>query len=193
MSDASESVSSFDELVLNSSRYIALLAAWIATTASLFFSEVLGFIPCTLCWYQRILMYPLAITIALGIIRRENDVHRYVLPFSITGMCVSLYHYLLIKTDWFPPPPCKTSVPCTVDYLDFFGFINIPFMALVAFTIITLMMVLSQMWPMDDSDAEAEGFSAWFHADAYPVYVIIAVVLGVIKVLEVVYGPTAHS
>lgn len=193
MSDTTESMSSFDELVLNSSRYIALLAAWIATTGSLFFSEVLGFIPCTYCWYQRILMYPLAIIIALGIIRRENDVHRYVLPFSITGMVVSTYHYLLIKTDWFPPPPCKTTVPCTVDYLNIFGFINIPFMALTAFTIITLMMILSQMWPMDDSAAEAEGLAAWFHADSYPVYVIIAVVLIVIKVLEVVYGPTVHA
>ena len=105
-------------------------------------------------------------------------------------MAVSLYHYLLIKTDWFPPPPCKTTVPCTVDYLNILGFINIPFMALTAFTIITLMMLMSRLWPMDDSDAEAEGIEAWFHADAYPAYVIIAVVLLVIYVLGVVYGPT---
>jgi len=190
MSDSESTMSRADELVLSSTRYIALLAAWIATTASLFFSEVLGFIPCTLCWYQRILMYPLAIIIALGIIRRENDVHRYVLPFSIAGMAVSLYHYLLIKTDWFPPPPCKTTGPCTVDYLNILGFINIPFMALTAFTIITLMMLMSRLWPMDDSDAEAEGIAAWFHADAYPAYVIIAVVLVVIYVLGMVYGPT---
>ena len=190
MSDHESPMSRLDELVLGSTRYIALLAAWIATTASLFFSEVLGFIPCTLCWYQRILMYPLAIIIALGIIRRENDVHRYVLPFSIAGIGVSLYHYLIIKTDWFPPPLCKTSVPCNVDYLDIFGFINIPFMALVAFTIITLTMLMSRLWPMDDSAAEAEGIEAWFHADAYPAYVIIAVVLVVIYVLGMVYGST---
>lgn len=190
MSDHESPMSRLDELVLGSTRYIALLAAWIATTASLFFSEVLGFIPCTLCWYQRILMYPLAIIIALGIIRRENDVHRYVLPFSIAGMAVSLYHYLLIKTDWFPPPACSTTVPCNVDYLDIFGFINIPFMALMAFTIITLMMLMSRLWPMDDSAAEAEGLDAWFHTDAYPAYVIIAVVLVVIYGLTVIFGPT---
>jgi disulfide bond formation protein DsbB len=123
------------------SRHIALLAAWIATCGSLFFSEVLGWQPCVLCWYQRILMYPLAILLAIGIVRRDRGLHKYVLPFSITGIGVSLYHYLLIKTDWLPPPPCAVGVPCTVDYLDWLGFINIPFLALAAFLIITCMML----------------------------------------------------
>jgi disulfide bond formation protein DsbB len=123
------------------SRHIALFAAWTATCGSLFFSEVLGWRPCVLCWYQRILMYPLAILLAVGIARRDRGLHVYVLPFSLAGMCVSLYHYLLIRTDWFPPPPCASDVPCTVDYLNWLGFINIPFMALTAFVIITCMMV----------------------------------------------------
>jgi len=122
-------------------RHIALLAAWIATSGSLFMSEVLGWRPCVLCWYQRILMYPLAVLLAIGIIRRDRGLHVYVLPFSAAGMGVSLYHYLLIKTDWVPPPPCAVDVPCTVDYLNWFGFINIPFLALTAFTIITFMML----------------------------------------------------
>ena len=125
------------------SRHIALLAAWTALCGSLFFSEVLGYIPCTLCWYQRILMYPLGIVIAIGILRRDTALHLYVLPLSLLGACVSLYHYLLIKTDLFPPPACSSGVPCTVDYIDWFGFINIPFMALTAFLIVALMMVLS--------------------------------------------------
>jgi len=118
-------------------RYVALLTAWLAMSGSLFFSEVLGWIPCTLCWYQRILMYPLTVLLAVGIIRRDDGLHRYVLPFSLVGAGVSLYHYLLIKTDWFPPPPCRAGVPCTVDYLDLFGFINIPFMSLTAFVLIS--------------------------------------------------------
>jgi disulfide bond formation protein DsbB len=101
------------------------------------------FTPCLLCWYQRILMYPLAILLAIGMIRRNSDIHHYVLPFSLVGMCTSLYHYLLIKTDWFPPPPCLDGVPCTVDYFNILGFINIPFMALVAFFIINVMMLAS--------------------------------------------------
>ena len=148
------------DLLGTSSRHIALLAAWIATCGSLFFSEVLGWLPCLLCWYQRILMYPLAIVLAIGIFRRDRGLHWYVLPFSVVGMGVSLYHYLLIKTDWFPPPPCTSGIPCTVDYLDIFGVINIPFMALTAFTIITCMMLtfawLQPLAAATDSDAGAD-------------------------------------
>lgn len=73
------------DMVSQSSRYIALLAAWVATCGSLFFSEVLGWLPCVLCWYQRILMYPLAIIIAIGLLRRDDRLHLYVLPFSLLG------------------------------------------------------------------------------------------------------------
>jgi disulfide bond formation protein DsbB len=138
------------------SRHIALLAAWIATCGSLFFSEVLGWQPCVLCWYQRILMYPLAILLAIGIVRRDRGLHIYILPFSIAGIGVSLYHYLLIKTDWLPPPPCAVGVPCTVDYLNWFGFINIPFLALTAFLIISCMMLtFAWLQPPTDDDAES--------------------------------------
>lgn len=122
------------------SRHVALLAAWIALCGSLFLSEVIGWPPCMLCWYQRILMYPLALILAIGIWRRDQGLHLYVLPFSILGAATSLYHYLLIKTAWFPPPACSAGIPCTVDYLNWFGFINIPFLALMAFLIITCMM-----------------------------------------------------
>jgi disulfide bond formation protein DsbB len=144
----------------STSRHIALFAAWIATCGSLFFSEVLGWRPCALCWYQRILMYPLAILLAIGIIRRDRGLHMYVLPFSITGIAVSLYHYLLIKTDWFPPPACAVDVPCTVDYLNWFGFVNIPFLALTAFLIITCMMVIfAWLQPLTANDVDGEDFT----------------------------------
>jgi disulfide bond formation protein DsbB len=135
------------------SRYIALLAAWLATCGSLFFSEVLGWLPCVLCWYQRILMYPLAILIAIGILRRDDRLHLYVLPLSLFGACVSLYHYLLIKTDWLPPPTCVAGIPCTVEYLNLFGFVNIPFLALTAFLIIAFMMIASTLRPFPEPDS----------------------------------------
>ena len=123
------------------SLYIALLAAWVAMLGSLYFSEVLKFIPCTLCWYQRILMYPLTVVILVGILRRDSGLPAYVLPFSILGIFVSSYHYLLQKTDLFQKGAvCTSSVPCTATWINWAGFITIPFLALTAFIIITLAM-----------------------------------------------------
>lgn len=157
------------------SRYIALLAACLATGGSLFFSEVLQWIPCTLCWYQRILMYPLSVLIAVGILRRDAGLPLLVLPFSLTGIGVSLYHYLLIKTDWFPPPPCRSGVPCTVDYIDIFGFINIPFLALTAFLIISVMMLASWLaFPTETAETSSRrGWRALLAPGALAVYGIV--------------------
>ena len=103
--------------------------------------------PCLLCWYQRILMYPLTVLLTVGIVRRDRGVYTYVLPLSITGVGVSLYHYLLIKTDWLPVPPCTSGIPCTIDYINWFGFVNIPLLALIAFVIIT-----GAMWAFASAD-----------------------------------------
>lgn len=131
------------------SQYLALSVAWIATCGSLFFSEVLHWIPCSLCWYQRILMYPLSGILAIGLLRRDRRLHTYVLPFSLVGAGVSLYHYLIQKTDWLPPPVCSVGVPCTVDYINGFGFITIPFLAFTAFVLISLTMSLSAVFSAD--------------------------------------------
>jgi disulfide bond formation protein DsbB len=136
---------------------VALLAACLATAGSLFFSEVWGWIPCVLCWYQRILMYPLVAVLAVGILRRDPAVYAYVLPLSLAGMAMSLYHYLLIKTDLFPPPACQAGIPCDVDYLNLFGFINIPFLALLAFAIISVGVALQSAAPAPDPDADGRG------------------------------------
>jgi disulfide bond formation protein DsbB len=133
------------ELLGAVSRHIALLAAWIATCGSLFISEVIGWQPCLLCWYQRIAMYPLALLLSIGILRRDRGLHFYVLPLALLGAPISLYHYLLIKTNLFAAPPCTVGIPCTVDYIDWLGFINIPFLALTAFLIIIVMMAASAL------------------------------------------------
>ena len=176
--DDAEAPTALSAAVSWGSRYVALLAACLATGGSLFFSEVLGWIPCTLCWYQRIAMYPLAVIVAVGILRRDRGLPLLVLPFSIVGGSISLYHYLLIKTDWFPPPPCRAGVPCTVDYIDIFGFINIPFLALTAFLMITLMMVVAWLAPAAEPSNAPSGWSALVALTALPVYSVVAAVLG---------------
>lgn len=139
----------------DASPFIALVTAIVAMSGSLYMSEVLGWIPCVLCWYQRILMYPLVLITLVGILRRDRGLAAYVLPLSIFGAGMSMYHYLLIKTNWLPPPPCAAGVSCTVDYLDWFGFINVPFLALTAFLIISLMMGVSLLRLEREDDAAA--------------------------------------
>jgi disulfide bond formation protein DsbB len=137
------------------SRHIALLTAIVATTGSLYFSLGLGWIPCDLCWYQRILMYPLMIIIAVNILRNDKGFEAYVLPFSILGIVMSGYHYLLQKTDWFTAPVCISGIPCSGDYLNWFGVITIPLLALTAFVIITIMALVSGMGEDDEKTAIA--------------------------------------
>lgn len=123
--------------------YLAWLVALVAMLGSLYFSEVRGYVPCELCWYQRILMYPLALV--LGIAAYSDDIRqrRYVLPISILGMLVSGYHYLHQKLPGLAEiKPCAQSVPCNTQYINWLGFITIPFLAFVAFTLITGLLLL---------------------------------------------------
>jgi disulfide bond formation protein DsbB len=174
-------------LVTGGTRHIALLAAWIATCGSLFFSEVLKWQPCLLCWYQRILMYPLAIILTVAILRNDRGVHWYVLPLSLTGMATSLYHYLLIKTDLFVVPPCTGGVPCNVDYIDIFGFINIPFLALTAFTIISFMMLNHAVANRSEAnDTPVANTSARATPAQIVALAIVAVVIGTFVTLGVI-------
>jgi disulfide bond formation protein DsbB len=131
-------------LLTTTCRHIALLAAIIATCGSLFFSQVLLWPPCELCWYQRILMYPLTVILLVGILKRDPALHWYGLPLAISGIGVSTYHYLEVLR-LISPPPCSSAVPCSFDYLSSFltgplSFIKIPFLALVAFIIISVML-----------------------------------------------------
>ncbi len=122
----------------------AWLVAIVATAGSLYFSEVRRFLPCELCWYQRILMYPLALILGIANWYGDLAVRRYVLPLSVIGGTISLIHYLTQKVEGFALFPCKPPVPCAHAYVNYFGFVTIPFMALTAFVLITLAMLLIQ-------------------------------------------------
>ncbi|WP_096270341.1 disulfide oxidoreductase [Paucisalibacillus globulus] len=118
-----------------------LLGIWgvavVATAGSLFFSEVMGYEPCELCWFQRILMYPLVIIYGTALFKRDLSTALPGLFLSGIGMCLSTYHYFIQKL-----PALKEAggacglVPCNVEYVNFFGFITIPIMAGTAFILI---------------------------------------------------------
>jgi|TARA_B100000315_G_scaffold5575_1_gene5591 disulfide bond formation protein DsbB len=118
------------------------MAAAVATTSvlgSLYFSEVAGFRPCELCWYQRIAMYPLALILVVAMVRPGSDVARFALPLSVSGAAVSIYHYQL---QLFPDQgsSCEPGASCAFRWVHKFGFISIPLMALAGFTAVTALM-----------------------------------------------------
>jgi disulfide bond formation protein DsbB len=121
--------------------FMAWVVAITATLGSLYFSEIMEYIPCKLCWIQRIFMYPLTIILGIATVKKDFRITGYVLPMTILGGLVSLYHYLYEKTDWFHSTTvnfCGEN-PCDVEYINWFGFVTIPFLALVAFILITIL------------------------------------------------------
>lgn len=123
--------------------YIAWIQTLIAVLSSLYFSEIRHFAPCILCWYQRIFMFPLAIIIPVGILRRDKKLYEYVLPLSILGLLIAFYQVLLqvgILSERLAP--CTQGVSCTVKYVSYFGFITIPVLSLAAFALITVCMLI---------------------------------------------------
>jgi disulfide bond formation protein DsbB len=131
--------------------YLAWAQALVATLGSLFFSEVMGLTPCSLCWYQRILMYPLVVILAVGILVRDERVRLYALPLSVAGLAVAVYHNLL----YYGVLPegltqCSLGVSCTDRQLELFGFLTIPLMSMTAFAVITLAMALYRPEVLED-------------------------------------------
>lgn len=111
--------------------------AFVALAGSLFYSEVMGYVPCELCWVQRILMYPLVIIYGAAAIKKEISIALPGLILSGIGMFVSVYHYLLQKLPALQEAGGACGlVPCNAEYVNYFGFITIPFLAAVAFFII---------------------------------------------------------
>ena len=131
--------------------YIAWAIALASLVGSLYFSEVVGIVPCILCWLQRIAMYPLVAIMAVGIIRRDKAVSAYVLPLSIIGLGIALYQNLLIwRVISETLAPCAIGVSCVVQQFTVLNFITIPLLSLVAFVLITWLMFIHRSAYSDD-------------------------------------------
>ncbi len=123
--------------------FAAWIVASIATAGSLFFSEVMLYPPCILCWYQRICMYPMVLILLAGLFPVDKNVVRFALPLSITGIVIATYHNLLYY-EVLPESmaPCREGVSCTTAQIEWLGFITIPFLSLFAFIIITSLLLV---------------------------------------------------
>lgn len=122
--------------------FSAWLVAAISTLGSLFFSEIMELVPCVLCWYQRIFMFPLAIVLLMGLFPLDRKVVNYALPLAAIGLLFTIYHCLLY---WgFIPEnlqPCSKGVSCADDSMVLFEVLPIPILSLISFIMIIILLL----------------------------------------------------
>lgn len=131
---------------------MALPLAWIiavvTTLGSLYYSRVQGFLPCELCWYQRICIYPFAVILGIAVWRRDGPVRVYAIPVFVVGIVISAYHAWIQA---YPPSTgtsfCTTEAPCTTRFVWEFGFVSLPFMALSALVAMSGLLLVARPAP----------------------------------------------
>jgi disulfide bond formation protein DsbB len=127
-----------------------VFASWVVATAStlgaLFFSEVMKLPPCPFCWYQRIFMFPLVLLLPIGLFPFDPKVVRYALPLSVVGTGIAAFQMLLVA-GVIPEDvtACVRDVPCSATQVEWFGFVSIPLLSLLSFTLITLLLILAAL------------------------------------------------
>jgi disulfide bond formation protein DsbB len=124
-----------------------LFACWLiaagSALGSLFFSNVMGFAPCVLCWYQRIALFPLVLILPMGLFPLDAKVAKFALPLTIAGLLAAAYHNLLY-VGLIPRSiqPCAQGVSCTEKYVEFFGFVSIPMLSFLALAAMTALLII---------------------------------------------------
>ncbi|WP_419764522.1 MAG: disulfide oxidoreductase [Arcobacter sp.] len=122
---------------------LSFIVSLSATLGSLFFSEIMQFVPCSMCWYQRIFMYPLVFIFLINLLYPDDKIFKYTFIIILVGLLFSIYHNLLmfgiISEDMVP---CVQGVPCSTTYLDWFGFITIPLLSFVAYFSLFILQLL---------------------------------------------------
>jgi disulfide bond formation protein DsbB len=123
---------------------LAFVVALLATVGSLWLSEGAHVVPCRLCWYQRIAMYPMSVILGIAAVRRDRGVRGYALPVILIGATISVWHVLVER---FPSleeaTSCDPANPCSLIWVERFGYLTIPTMALSAFALIATLLLLA--------------------------------------------------
>jgi disulfide bond formation protein DsbB len=142
--------------LLGTELWIAWGIALLSTAGSLFYSEHAHFIPCRLCWFQRIGMYPLAAILLIAAWRRDvRGGVFYSLPLAIFGSIVAIYHIYIEYNPSAETAACKVGAPCTIKWIDKLGYITIPVLALTAFLAIIVLLLAALSRSRQPSPASA--------------------------------------
>lgn len=126
--------------------FLAWLIAAVSMLGALFFSEVMKLAPCELCWWQRIFMFPLVLILPLGLFPFDPRVVRYALPLALLGWAFAVFHWLLVL-GVIPESirPCVRGVPCSEVSFEWLGFINIPLLSVLAFSVMIALLALTHI------------------------------------------------
>lgn len=116
-----------------------------STLGALFFSEIMELPPCVLCWYQRIFMFPLVLILPLGLFPYDAKVIRYALPLAMVGWVIAFFQVLLVA-GLIPEglKPCSQGVPCSEVQIQWLGFVNIPLLSFIAFSVMNALLFVAR-------------------------------------------------
>jgi len=150
------------ELMWGNELWLTFVVAALATLGSLYFSEISDFVPCKLCWFQRIFMYPLAIVVPLMAVARDRRAARYVLPLPIIGIPIAIYHILIERGIVEQVKTCLISAPggCATKWIEEFGYVTIPTLALTAYVLCVILLVFAILSGRDDAAANSDASAA---------------------------------
>lgn len=138
------------DTLLGGELWAASAIALIATLGSLYFSEIADFVPCRLCWFQRIAMYPLAVLLVVAAWRRDvRGAFLYGIAFPVVGAGIAIYHLYIENNPDAESQGCKIGgAPCSTKWIEEFGYVTIPTLALTAFALIAVL--LGMAWSRRD-------------------------------------------
>lgn len=125
--------------VAGSELWLAFGTVTVATLGSLYLSEIVHLVPCKLCWFQRVFMYPLVPILGMAAWLRDLEIRRYAYPLLATGSAIASYHYLIQRVPSLEGGTCDVFAPCSAAYIWQWGFVSIPYMALSAFALVTIL------------------------------------------------------
>jgi len=137
-------------------RYALLLAFLISISAvigSLFYSEIIGFEPCVLCWWQRVFLYPLVIIFGMAIWKKAPRAFLYAVPLTLLGALVASYHSYVSLGGASLLPCTAVGEACSKVYVMAFGYVTLPFMGLTVALYILLLAWADKIYKNENRNA----------------------------------------
>ena len=123
---------------------LAALVALVSTLGSLYLSEIAHFPPCRLCWFQRVAMYPIVVVAGVGAIRRDANAKLTAAILAGLGACVSTWHLLVERYPTLEGTSCELNNPCSIKWVEQWGYLTIPAMALSGFALILVLLAVAR-------------------------------------------------